>query len=314
VSKYFKNLVTGGLGFLGTNLINNLLNSGETVLCIDNCSTGEIENIKKDWNNKSFHFIKHDVLDPIYLNVERIWHLACPASPLHYQLDPINTARTIFIGTENMLQLAKKCNARILLASSSEVYGNPTIHPQHEDYTGNVKTNSKRSCYELGKRFAESLCFDYQRMYNLEIKIARIFNTYGPEMSIKDGRVVSNFISQALKNEPLTIYGDGKQTRSFCFVEDLIEALIRTMECEYSNPINLGNPFEISILNLAKMVKEKTSSDSQIIFNPLPEDDPLRRCPNITKAQKVLKWEPNISLDKGLELTINHFKNKLNLN
>ena len=314
MSKSFKNLVTGGLGFLGTNLINKLLNNGETVLCIDNCSTGKIGNIKESWNNKSFHFIKHDVLDPIDFNVERIWHLACPASPVHYQLDPVNTARTIFIGTENMLRLAQKYDARILLASSSEVYGNPTIHPQHEDYKGNVKINGIRSCYEEGKRFAESLCYDYQRMYNLEIKIARIFNTYGPEMSIKDGRVVSNFVTQALKNEPITIYGDGMQTRSFCFVEDLIEALIRTMECEYSCPLNLGNPFEISILDLAKMIKLKTSSDSKIIFNPLPEDDPLKRCPNIKKAQNLLKWEPNISLEKGLELTINHFKNKLNLN
>ena len=314
MSESFKNLVTGGLGFLGINLINKLLNNGETVLCIDNCSTGEIENIKESWDDKSFHFIKHDVLDPIDFNVERIWHLACPASPVYYQLDPVNTARTIFIGTENMLRLAKKCDARILLASSSEVYGNPTIHPQHEDYEGNVKINGTRSCYEEGKRFAESLCYDYQRMYNLKIKIARIFNTYGPEMSIKDGRVVSNFVTQALKNEPITIYGDGMQTRSFCFVEDLIEALIKTMECEYSYPLNLGNPFEISILDLAKMIKEKTSSDSKIIFNPLPEDDPLKRCPNIKKAQKLLKWEPNISLEKGLELTITHFKNKLNLN
>ena len=309
----YRNLVTGGLGFLGSNLINKLLNSGESVICIDNCTTGKIENIRKSWKNKAFKFIKHDILDPIDLKVDKIWHLACPASPFHYQLDPINTARTLFIGTDNMLELAKNLDAKFLFASSSEVYGNPSIHPQPESYKGNVNNLGKRSCYEEGKRVAETLCSDYKRIYNLEVRIARIFNTYGPGMSINDGRVVSNLIIKALNNEPMTIFGDGNQTRSFCFVDDLIDALMRTMQCNHSKPINLGNPSEISIIELAKLIKIKTFSNSEFIFKSLPEDDPLQRSPDIEQAKNILCWNPSTSLENGLEKTITYFKKKLKL-
>ena len=313
VPKTCKNLVTGGLGFLGSNLINKLLKSGEAVICIDNCSTGKLENISKRWNSNSFKFIKHDILDPIDLKVDKIWHLACPASPIHYQLNPINTAKILFIGTNNMLELAKKLNARFLFASSSEVYGNPTIHPQPESYMGNVNNLGKRSCYEEGKRIAETLCSDYMKIHNVEVRIARIFNTYGPGMSITDGRVVSNLIINALKNEPMTIYGDGKQTRSFCFVDDLIDALISIMQCDHSKPINLGNPYEISIIELAKLIKVKTLSNSEFIFRSLPEDDPIQRSPDIKQAKNLLGWKPSTSLSKGLEKTINYFKDQLKL-
>ena len=313
MSKPCKNLVTGGLGFLGSNLINKLLKSGESVVCIDNCSTGKLENISKRWNADSFQFINHDILYPIDLTADKIWHLACPASPIHYQLNPINTARTLFMGTDNMLGLAKKLNARFLFASSSEVYGNPSIHPQPESYKGNVNNLGKRSCYDEGKRVAETLCSDYMKIHNMEVRIARIFNTYGPGMSISDGRVVSNLIIKALKNEPMTIYGDGEQTRSFCFVDDLIDALIRTMQCDHSKPINLGNPFEISIIELAKLIKMKTFSNSEFIFIGLPEDDPLKRSPDIKKAKDILSWQPSTTLEKGLEITIKYFKDQINL-
>tara|TARA_Y100001978_G_C23586095_1_gene381410 strand:- start:55 stop:927 length:873 start_codon:yes stop_codon:yes gene_type:complete len=287
------------------------MESGERVICLDNSYTGREENLNKWWNNSSFEFLRHDVVEPIKLEVDKIWHLACPASPVHYQNNPIKTAKTSFLGTLNMLGLAKRVKAKILIASTSEIYGDPKVHPQPEDYTGSVNTIGIRSCYDEGKRIAETLCYDYERIHKVQVRVARIFNTYGPRMSIQDGRVVSNFIVQALENRPITIYGDGQQTRSFCFVDDLINGLLKLMACNYTKPINLGNPTEFTILELANLIKEKIESNSDIIFKPLPEDDPLQRRPMINLAKKELNWEPLINISKGLDLTIDYFKEEI---
>ena len=303
------NLVTGGSGFLGSHLIDKLIERGEKVICIDNLSTGNINNISHLFKNDSFEFVEHDVINPINKNCDRIWHLACPASPIQYQKNPINTTKTSFLGTYNMLGLALANKARIFFASTSEVYGDPEVSPQHEGYKGSVNTIGTRSCYDEGKRVAESLCFDYLRTHNLEIRIARIFNTYGPRMSKNDGRVVSNFICQSLMNKSITVFGEGNQTRSFCYVDDLIEGFLKIMESNSTGPINLGNPNEFTINELAKMIKNKINNKLKIIYKELPEDDPKQRKPDISKANKELNWEPIYNLDKGLDLTIKYFKN-----
>ena len=306
-----RNLVTGGAGFLGSHLIDRLLNVSEEVICLDNYFTGRKKNIEKWLGNKNFELIRHDVINPINLEVDRIWHLACPASPVHYQSNPIKTSKTSFLGTYNMLGLARRVNARILLASTSEVYGDPEIHPQPEEYKGSVNPIGIRSCYDEGKRIAESLCFDYQRMHQTEIRVARIFNTYGPRMIPNDGRVVSNFIVQALTNQPITIYGDGSQTRSFCYVDDLVNGLISLMNSSEIGPMNIGNPIEFTIKELAEIILKKINSNSKIIYLPLPQDDPLQRKPIIDKAKDKLDWIPQVNLEVGLENTINYFKTVL---
>ena len=306
-----RNLVTGGAGFVGSHLTKKLLEIGEEVICLDNFFTGRKKNIQDCLQNKNFEIIRHDVTEPITLEVDRIWHLACPASPIHYQYNPIKTAKTSFLGTYNMLGLAKRVNARVLMASTSEIYGDPEVHPQKEEYKGSVNTMGIRSCYDEGKRIAETLCFDYKRIHGLEIRIARIFNTYGPRMDPNDGRVVSNFIVQALKNLPLSIYGDGSQTRSFCYVDDLIKGLISLMNSEYIGPVNIGNPDEFTINQLANLVKEKINSNLGVKNMPLPSDDPLQRKPDISLAKKKLSWEPKINIDQGLNLTIDYFKENL---
>jgi len=303
-----RNLVTGGAGFLGSHLIDRLMQSDQEVICLDNYFTGKKSNIRQWIGNKNFELIRHDVTYPIQLEIDRIWHLACPASPVHYQSNPIKTSKTSFLGTYNMLGLARRVGARILLASTSEVYGDPEIHPQHEEYKGSVNPIGIRSCYDEGKRIAESLCFDYQRMHNTEIRVARIFNTYGPRMVPDDGRVVSNFIVQALSNSPITIYGDGSQTRSFCYVDDLINGLISLMNSKECGPINIGNPNEFTIKELADIVINKLNSESKLTHLPLPQDDPLQRKPFIEKAKSRLNWNPKINLDIGLEKTIKYFK------
>jgi len=303
------NLVTGGAGFLGSHLIDRLMESGEEVICIDNFFTGAKKNVTKWINNANFELIRHDITKPITLEVNKIWHLACPASPIHYQFNPIKTAKTSFLGTYNMLGLAKRVGAKFLLASTSEVYGDPEIHPQPESYRGNVNPIGIRSCYDEGKRIAETLSFDYKRTHKLDIRVARIFNTYGPRMLPNDGRVVSNLIMQGLKNESMTLYGDGLQTRSFCFVEDLINGLIKLMNAKTTGPINLGNPNEITILELAKIISSKLSIKENFIFQELPLDDPLQRKPIIEKAKEELDWYPSINLDTGIESTIDYFKN-----
>jgi len=303
-----RNLVTGGAGFLGSHLIDRLIKNSEEVICLDNYFTGRKINISQWINDKNFELIRHDVVNPIQLEVDRIWHLACPASPIHYQSNPIKTSKTSFLGTYNMLGLARRLNARILLASTSEVYGDPEIHPQPEEYKGSVNPIGIRSCYDEGKRIAESLCFDYQRMHNCDIRVARIFNTYGPRMILNDGRVVSNFIVQALTNQPITIYGDGSQTRSFCYVDDLVDGLISLMNSSENGPINIGNPNELSIKKLAEIVIKKLNANSEIIFMPLPQDDPLQRKPDINKAKDKLDWYPRVELEEGLMNTINYFK------
>tara|TARA_B100000212_G_scaffold342082_1_gene327500 strand:- start:6864 stop:7805 length:942 start_codon:yes stop_codon:yes gene_type:complete len=306
-----RNLVTGGAGFVGSHLIDRLMDEGQEVICLDNFYTGRKRNIIKWWNNPHFEFIRHDVTEPIKLEVDRIWHLACPASPVHYQINPIKTAKTSFLGTHNMLGLAKRTNARILMASTSEVYGNPEVNPQPESYLGSVNTIGVRSCYDEGKRIAETLCFDYHRIHNLEIRVARIFNTYGPRMLPNDGRVVSNFIVQALKNEPLSVYGDGKQTRSFCYVDDLVEGLIKLMNSSEVGPINLGNPSEFTIKQLAELVTSKVCIDLNICYKELPQDDPLQRKPVIDKALEKLSWAPTVPLSDGLDYTIEYFRKEL---
>ena len=303
-----RNLVTGGAGFLGSHLIDCLMNNSEEVICLDNYFTGNKGNVNKWLGNKNFELIRHDVVNPIQLEIDRIWHLACPASPIHYQINPIKTSKTSFLGTYNMLGLARRVGARILLASTSEVYGDPKIHPQPEEYKGSVNPIGIRSCYDEGKRIAESLCFDYQRMHNTEIRVARIFNTYGPRMVLDDGRVVSNFIVQALNNNPITIYGDGSQTRSFCHVEDLVKGLISLMNSKESGPINIGNPNEFTIKELANIIIRKVKSNSKLTYVSLPQDDPMQRKPVIEKAQNKLNWNPNIDLEEGLENTIKYFK------
>ena len=304
-----KNLVTGGAGFVGSHLIDRLMRDKEHVICIDNFVTGTKKNINYWINNSNFELINHDIVNPIELDVDKIWHLACPASPIHYQINPIKTAKTSFLGTYNMLGMAKKCKAKFLLASTSEVYGDPEIHPQSEQYNGNVNPTGIRSCYDEGKRIAESLTSDYMRNHGTDTRIARIFNTYGPRMLANDGRVISNFICQALNNKPLTIYGKGLQTRSFCYIDDLVEGLIKLMNTSYKYPVNLGNPEEFSIIDLARIIRDKINKNVQIILKELPPDDPKQRNPNINLAREKLQWEPFIKLDNGLDKTIEYFKN-----
>ena len=303
-----RNLITGGAGFLGSHLIAKLLSLKEEVVCLDNFFTGSQQNVNCHQNNPLFKLINHDVTNQISIQVDRIWHLACPASPVHYQYNPIKTSKTSFLGTYNMLNLAKENNAKLLMASTSEIYGNPEVHPQSESYNGSVNTFGIRACYDEGKRIAETLCHDFNRVHNIEISIARIFNTYGPNMLPNDGRVVSNFINQSLKGDPITIYGTGKQTRSFCYVSDLIEGIYRLMNSDYQKPINIGNPEEFTINMLAQSITNKINPNSKIIYKELPDDDPIQRKPDIAMAKKVLDWYPLISLDKGLDLTIEYFK------
>jgi UDP-glucuronate decarboxylase len=306
-------LVTGGAGFLGSHLCERLLADGHDVLCVDNFFTGTRDNILSLLDNKRFEFMRHDVTFPLYVEVDEIYNLACPASPNHYQHDPVQTTKTSVHGAINMLGLAKRLGAKIFQASTSEVYGDPTVHPQTEDYRGHVNPIGPRACYDEGKRCAETLFFDYRRQHNLSIRVARIFNTYGTRMHIDDGRVVSNFIVQALRNEPITIYGDGSQTRAFCYVDDLIEGFIRLMQTsdDVTGPVNLGNPVEISIRTLATRIIELTGSRSLLLAKPLPEDDPLQRCPDISLAKRLLDWEPKVPLEQGLGKCIAYFDNVL---
>ncbi|NPA94107.1 MAG: SDR family oxidoreductase [Thermodesulfobacteria bacterium] len=306
-------LVTGGAGFIGSHLCQRLLEEGHEVLCVDNFYTGTRENIIHLLNNPFFEVMRHDITFPLYVEVDEIYNLACPASPVHYQFDPVQTTKTSVHGAINMLGLAKRLGAKIFQASTSEVYGDPEIHPQPESYWGNVNPIGKRSCYDEGKRCAETLFFDYHRQHGVEIKVGRIFNTYGPRMHPDDGRVVSNFIVQALLSKPITIYGDGKQTRAFCYVDDLVDAIIRFMATDedVTGPINLGNPHEITIVELAKMIIELTGSNSELKFEPLPSDDPRRRRPDITLAKKILGWEPTTPIEEGLKKTIEYFRNYL---
>ena len=302
-------LITGGAGFLGSHLCDRLVAEDFEVLCVDNCFTGTRQNIFHLLNKPNFEFIRHDITFPLYLEVDEIYNLACPASPVHYQFDPVQTTKTSVHGAINMLGLAKRVKAKILQASTSEVYGNPDVHPQPETYWGRVNPIGPRSCYDEGKRCAETLFFDYYRQHNLKIKVVRIFNTYGPRMHPNDGRVVSNFIVQALKNKDITVFGDGTQTRSFCYVDDLIEGLIRMMSGpdDFVGPVNLGNPDEFTILELAKKIVKITNSKSKIVFKPLPQDDPMQRRPDISLAKEKLKWHPTVKLDLGLKKTINYF-------
>lgn len=304
-----KILVTGGAGFIGSHLCRRLLEDGHHVICMDNFSSGWRGNIESLLSHYRFQLIEHDVQIPLLLQVDQVYHLACPASPVHYQADPVNTMKTALLGSLNMLELARLAGATILLASTSEVYGNPLVHPQGEEYWGNVNPIGVRSCYDEGKRAAESLATDYRRTRGVDARVVRIFNTYGPRMLPSDGRVVSNFIVQALQNQPLTIYGDGQQTRSFCYIDDLIEALVKTMALK-ENPgvLNLGNPQEHTVLELADLVLKLTQSSSAITRNPLPSDDPIRRCPDIRKARALLQWMPRVSLNDGLKQTINYFR------
>lgn len=301
-------LVTGGAGFIGSNLCARLLDEGEDIICLDNFFTGTKDNIRKFIGNNRFELVRHDITKEYFAEVDQIYNLACPASPPHYQYNAIKTIKTSVLGIINMLGLAKRCKATILQASTSEVYGDPKIHPQTEDYWGNVNPIGIRSCYDEGKRCAETLMMDYHRQNNVDTKIVRIFNTYGPNMAQNDGRVVSNFILQALKNEDITIYGDGSQTRSFCYVDDLIEGLIRMMNSKLVGPVNLGNLSERTILDFAKLIIKLTNSKSQIIYKPLPSDDPTQRQPDISLAKKELDWEPKIDIEEGLMKTINYFK------
>ena len=306
-------LVTGGAGFLGSHLCEKLLARGDEVLCVDNFFTGDKSNIEHLLGHPRFELIRHDVNLPLYVEVHKIYNLACPASPIHYQHDPVQTTKTSVHGAINMLGLAKRLKATIFQASTSEVYGDPNTHPQQEAYWGNVNPIGVRSCYDEGKRCAETLFFDYYRQHNLPIKVARIFNTYGPRMHFNDGRVVSNFIVQALRNEPITIYGEGQQTRSFCYVDDMIEAFIQLMNTgsDVSGPVNLGNPSETTIRELAEKIIDICGSTSQLHFEPLPQDDPRRRCPDITLAKELLAWEPTTSLQYGLKKTIAYFEDAL---
>ena len=302
-------LITGGAGFLGSHLCERLLNEGNEVFCLDSFFTGTKDNILHLMDNHKFELIRHDVEFPIHIEVDEIYNLACPASPPHYQHNPIHTNKTSVLGAINMLGLAKRNNAKIMQASTSEVYGDPHVHPQTEDYWGNVNPIGIRSCYDEGKRCAETLFFDYHREHNLKIKVARIFNTYGPNMHPNDGRVVSNFIIQALKGEDITIYGDGSQSRSFCYVDELIDGFIRLMASdEFTGPVNLGNPVEFTIKELAQKIIEMTNSSSKLTINPLPQDDPKQRQPDITLAKKELDWEPKIKLEEGLKETIKYFE------
>jgi len=306
-------LVTGGAGFLGSHLCERLVEEGHDVICADNYFTGRKENIAHLLHRPNFEAMRWDVTFPLYIEVDEIYNLACPASPVHYQFDPVQTTKTSVLGAINMLGLAKRVRARILQTSTSEVYGDPSVHPQHEDYRGNVNPLGPRACYDEGKRCAETLFFDYWRQHKVAIRVVRIFNTYGPRMHPADGRVVSNIILQALLGNDITIYGDGSQTRAFCYVDDLVDGLIRMMAAEddVTGPINLGNPVELSILMLAERVLELTGSRSRIVHRPLPQDDPVQRCPDITRARQLLKWEPRVDLDQGLRRTIACFENLL---
>ena len=302
-------LITGGAGFLGSHLGERLLHEGNDILCVDNYFTGRKDNISHLLGNKNFEAYRHDVTFPLYVEVDEIYNLACPASPIHYQFDPVQTTKTSVIGAINMLGLAKRVGAKILQSSTSEVYGDPTVHPQTEDYRGNVNPLGPRACYDEGKRCAETLFFDYHRQHGVPIKVARIFNTYGPRMHPNDGRVVSNFIIQALRGEDITLYGDGSQTRAFCYVEDLVDGLIRLMATrpDFTGPINIGNPHELAVRELAERVIGLTNSRSKIVHRALPQDDPVQRCPDIALARKVLGWEPSVPLDEGLRRTIGYF-------
>ena len=310
--KELRVLVTGGSGFLGSHLCDRLVETGAEVLCLDNFFTGSKRNIQDLLDRKNFEVIRHDLVEPILLEVDQIYNLASPASPVHYQYNPVKTVKTNVMGTINMLGLAKRVKARILQASTSEVYGDPQQHPQKETYWGHVNPIGLRSCYDEGKRVAETLMMDYYRQNQVDVKIVRIFNTYGSRMAVSDGRVVSNFIVQALRNDPITIYGDGSQTRSFCYVSDMVEGLVRMMNCDnFTGPVNVGNPREFSIVRLARLVLEITKSKSEIVYRPLPEDDPIQRCPDITLAKERLRWEPVVPLREGLARTIEYFKQVL---
>lgn len=304
-------LVTGGAGFVGSHLVDRLMADGNEVLCLDNFYTGRKDNIQKWMDHPYFEMIRHDITEPIRLEVDQIYHLACPASPVHYQFNPVKTVKTSVMGTLNMLGLAKRVKARFLLASTSEVYGDPDVHPQTEDYRGNVNPIGIRACYDEGKRIAETLSFDYHRQNGVDIRVARIFNTYGPRMLENDGRVVSNFVVQALQGIPLTVYGKGSQTRSFCYVSDLVEGLMRLMNGEQIGPVNLGNPDEYTILELAQKIQYLVNPDAEIIFKPLPQDDPKQRQPDITRAKTWLGWQPTVPLQDGLKLTIEDFRARL---
>eukprot|EP01055_Gregarina_sp_Pseudo9_P005570 Gregarina_sp_Pseudo_9__5569@NODE_748_length_2273_cov_55_470904_g704_i0_p1_GENE_NODE_748_length_2273_cov_55_470904_g704_i0NODE_748_length_2273_cov_55_470904_g704_i0_p1_ORF_typecomplete_len351_score23_13GDP_Man_Dehyd/PF16363_5/1_4e85Epimerase/PF01370_21/9_9e56RmlD_sub_bind/PF04321_17/3_6e233Beta_HSD/PF01073_19/4_2e23NAD_binding_4/PF07993_12/1_1e15Polysacc_synt_2/PF02719_15/2_7e08Polysacc_synt_2/PF02719_15/1NAD_binding_10/PF13460_6/2_1e05adh_short/PF00106_25/0_0048NmrA/PF05368_13/0_046NmrA/PF05368_ len=307
VAPKYRVLVTGGAGFIGTHLIDRLLNEGHDVVCMDNYFSGLKDNIAKFYGNRRFESIRHDITQDFSIEVDQIYHLACPASPVHYQNNAIKTLKTNVLGTLNILGVARRCGARVLLASTSEIYGDPQVHPQVEEYFGNVNPCGLRSCYDEGKRAAEALCMDYYRQHQVPVRIARIFNTYGPYMCAQDGRVVSNFIMQALKGEPLTIYGDGSQTRSFCYVSDLVDGLVKLMNSECVGPVNLGNPDEFTVLQLAQLVQGKVNSNVPIIHKGLPADDPARRQPDITKAKQTLGWGPTVPLSVGLDLTIADF-------
>lgn len=302
-------MITGGCGFLGSYLCEKLLSQGHEVICVDNCFTGTKRNIRHLMGHPDFEFVRHDVTFPLYMEVDEIYNMACPASPIHYQFDPVQTTKTSVHGAINMLGLAKRLKAKILQASTSEVYGDPDVHPQSESYWGRVNPIGPRACYDEGKRCAETLFFDYYRQHKLRIKVARIFNTYGPRMHPNDGRVVSNFIVQALKGNPITIYGEGNQTRSFCYVEDLVEGLVRLMNSAdtFTGPVNLGNPSEFTIIELANKIIYMTGSKSELVHKPLPPDDPQQRKPNINLAKEVLQWEPTIALEEGLKKTIAYF-------
>ncbi len=308
-----KILVTGGAGFVGSHLCRRLVNEGHDVICLDNYFTGQKENVKDLWHNPKFELVRHDVINPYFAEVDEIYNLACPASPIHYQYNPIKTTKTSVLGIINMLGLAREAKARIMQASTSEVYGDPVHSPQKESYWGNVNPIGERSCYDEGKRIAETLCMDYNKMYNVKIKIIRIFNTYGPNMHPNDGRVVSNFIMQALKNRDITVYGDGSQTRSFQYIDNLIEGMIKVMATgdDFTGPINLGNPHELSVLALAKKIIEMTGSGSKITLKPLPQDDPKQRRPDITLAREIIGYNPNIALETGLAHTIEYFEKLL---
>lgn len=306
-------LVTGGAGFLGSHLCERLLKQGHEVLCVDNLFTGSKENIQYLLDSKRFEFLRHDICQPLYVEVDEIYNFACPASPIHYQADPIQTIKTSVLGAMNLLGLAKRLKCKIFQASTSEVYGDPHQHPQKEEYWGNVNPIGIRSCYDEGKRCAETLFFDYHREHKIPIRLGRIFNTYGPRMHPNDGRVVSNFIVQALSNQPITIYGNGTQTRSFCYVDDLIEVIIRLMNSPLTGPVNIGNPVEFTVLELAQQVIALTGSNSPIIYQPLPSDDPKQRRPDISKARSSLQWEPQVPLEEGLKATIAYFEKKLRI-
>jgi len=305
-------LITGGAGFLGSHLCEYLLNNGDEIICLDNLFTGSKDNVRRLMKHDHFELIRHDIIHPIEIECDQIYNLACPASPVHYQINPVRTIQANVLGVTNMLELAKRTKARILQASTSEVYGDPTVHPQKEDYWGNVNPIGPRSCYDEGKRVAETLMMDYHRQHKVDIRIARIFNTYGPRMAVNDGRVVSNFIIQSMPDEEITVYGNGNQTRSFCYVDDLVEGLIKLMGSkELTGPVNLGNPNEFTILELAEKVIKLTGSKSMIVFKPLPQDDPVQRQPDISLAKSKLGWQPKIELVEGLSRTVKYFSEKL---